>query len=128
MNFRNTKEFPQWVQDYNEFQEYEGNMNSWPKEYQEMAESMQEKAEKIALEWKNKPQNHPYSQEEIDTYMGARDDWWERYPVFCCNEGYRPDEWDFLYDSRQQRGFSRCGSFYEAKIGNWYFVLGFDHD
>lgn len=128
MSYRNTAEFPQWVLDYHESQDYMGNRNSWPTGFQEIAESLQAKAEEVATKWRNKPKNHPYEQVEIDTYMEARIDEWDRYPVFCCNEGFRPDEWDHLYDSEQKESFSRIGGFYEAKIGNWYFVMGFDFD
>ena len=128
MQYRNTKEFPQWVLDFHETQEYMGNNDCYPSGFQEIVDSLKIKAEQVATEWRNKPRNHPYQQEEIDAHMRAKSEYWERYPVFCCNEGFRPDDWDFLHDSEQIRNFSCCGGLYETKIGNWYFVLGFDHD
>jgi len=125
MNFKTTFDFPQWVHDYN----YYGTRNGWPKEYQPIANEIYKKADEIAERiklpesWINPS---PYTQGEIDNYLGAREDFYESYPVFACNKGFRPDEWNYVYDSIYA-GFSR-GGLRETKIGEWYFLTGFDFD
>ena len=126
MNFRTISDFPQWVHDYNHW----GSRKGWPKEYQPIADEIYKKADEIAKNIKLSKSwetPSPYSLGEINNKMGAREDYYESYPVFACCEGYRPDDWDYVYDSQIGYEFSR-GGLREAKIGNWYFLLGFDFD
>ena len=126
MNFRTTSDFPIWVHDYNEWNSHAG----WPKEYQPIAEAIYKKANEIAsglkLEksWINPS---PYNQGEINNWMGADEGYYENYPVFACSKGVRPDDWDYVYDSEYANEFSR-GGLCETKIGEWYFLMGFDFD
>lgn len=125
MTYRNTYEFPQWVKDFNYFSE----PNGWPKEWQPVADAIYAKAEEVAKAWRGKNLNVcSISQGEVNSKMGAREDYYENYRIFCCNEGFRPDEWDYLCESETVHKFSRSGSALEAKIGDWYFVMGFDFD
>jgi hypothetical protein len=128
MRYKSTLEFPQWVLDFHDKSMCYGG-NPWPHDFALIASELEKRGQETALEWEGRNKDsHPYTQGEIDTYMGARVDYYERYPVFCANKGFRPDEWDFLYDSKEQYTFSRWGTFIETKIGEWYFVLGFNHD
>lgn len=123
-NYRTISDFPQWVHDYNHWGERKG----WPKEYQHIADEIYKKADEVVVRLKPAKKyvnSSPYSQGEINNRMKAREDFYEDYPVFACSEGVRPDEWDHVYDSGYD--FSR-GGFIETKIGNWYFLLGFDYD
>jgi hypothetical protein len=128
MKYRNIKQFPQWVLDFYQSTSITGDAR-WPSRYDNIAAAMRQRADATAARWEGVGVGaHPYRQCEIDEYMGADEDFYERYPVFCACEGYRPAEWDFLHDSARQDAFSRHGEFYEAKIGKWYFVLGFNFD
>jgi hypothetical protein len=126
MNFRTISDFPQWVRDYNEWESH----NSWPKEYQPIADAIYKKANEVAdsikLE-KSYVNPSPYSQGEINNWLGCREDYYENYPVFACSKGFRPDDWDYVYDSDYASNFSR-GGLRETKIGEWYFLVGFDFD
>lgn len=125
MNYKTTSDFPQWVHDYNHW----GTNDGWPHEYQKLADEIykiaDEVSEKIKLpkSWINPS---PYNQEEIDNWMGVKDDY-ETYPVFACSKDERPSDWDYVYDSKYVSSFSR-GGFFETKIGDWYFLLGHDYD
>jgi len=125
MNYRNTHEFPQWVKDFN----YWHKRNGWPKEWQPIADAIYAKAEEVGKAWKGKNKDIcPISQEEVDNKMGAQTEYYESYRIFCCNKGFRPDEWDYLCESKMIHEFSRTGSASEAKIGDWYFVMGLEYD
>lgn len=126
MNFRTTRDFPKWVHDYQQ-QTYDIR-KGWPKEYQPIADEIFKKADELAEIWYETRNDSPYTTIEVSNYMGARVDYYESYPIFACNKGFRPDDWDILYDSERCYNFSRTGSFYEAKIGDWYFLVGFDFD
>lgn len=84
-------------------------------------------ADEVADKWEG-VKSHPHTQGEIDAAMDADPDIYETYPVFCSTWGDRPNEWDHIHESRHAKRFSRCGEFYEAQIGEWYFVLGKDFD
>ena len=131
MIYETTADFPTWVHDYNIW----GSPKGWPKEFQALADSLYEKADEVAMKWRGAGlfdttytnNDSPYTQCEIDNHMGADNSRYESRPVYCCNEGIRPDEWNLLYDSNNAKQFSR-GDIHETKIGNWYFVLGEEYD
>lgn len=125
MKFNNTLEFPSLVNSHYE------NFGYYPEGWQEIANRLFEKAEEVSNKWRGVGvKDLPFSQPEIDMKMGARarDSSYESYPVYCAHKGSRPSEWDHLYDSKERYDFSRIGNFEEAKIGDWYLVLGFDFD
>lgn len=125
MRYRNTREFPNWVLEYNPWFDRKG----WPVEWQSIADAIYQKANEVAEKWKGVGiEKCPYNEVEVSTYLGADTDRYEYYPIFCCNKGYRPDEWDYLSDSDLISRHSRDGGVYEAKIGEWYLVCGFDYD
>lgn len=124
MQFNNTFEFPSWVRTYHE------TFGCYPEGWQENANHLLAKAEEISNKWRGVGvKEMPYDQAEIDIKMGATFlDNYESHPVYCANKGFRPSEWDHLYDSKDRYNFSRTGNFEEAKIGDWYLILGFDFD
>jgi len=123
MQFNNTFEFPSWVKSYHE------TIGHYPEGWQEIANRLFEKAEEVSNKWRGVGvKDLPFYQPEIDMKMGADVDNYETHPVYCANKGSRPSEWDHLYDSKDRYNFSRIGNFEEAKIGEWYLILGFDFD
>jgi hypothetical protein len=123
MRYNNTLEFPDWVKNYKDSQ------NTYPTGYQEIADELITKGNEMARKWRGiGVKELPYNPAEIDTYLGARVDYYEGYSVFCAHKGSRPSEWDHLHDCDEQRHFCRTGYFQEAQIGQWYLVVGFEFD
>lgn len=123
MRYNNTLEFPDWVKNYKDSQ------NTYPTGYQEIADELIAKGNEMARKWRGiGVKELPYNQAEIDRKLGARYDYYEHYKVFCAHKGSRPSEWDHLYDCEDVYYFSRSGGFVEVNMGEWYLLLGFEHD
>jgi hypothetical protein len=122
MNFKHLTDLPKWTHDFYA-QQYE-----YPVEYVDIVRNIRHKADEVFKEylWKNVSEC-PITQGEVDRFMNADDAFYETYKILSCNKDTRPDEWNYFYDSIEASHFHR-GGIYETKIGEWYFITGFDHD
>ena len=99
-----------------------------PDEYKDIVANIKKKSDEVFLaNHKKNIDICPISNDEVDSKMGARPDFYEHYPILACNHLTRPDEWTYFYDSLEANRRTR-GDICETKIGDWYFILGFQYD